>query len=241
MVKRIHIAYIFILFGFFWSNAQERYAALIHKGNQQYEKGNFERSVSHFMDAATKNPKDFVAHYNLGNALYKQKKYEEAASEYEKAAQLASTKEHKVAALYNQGNVYMQTQNANKAAQLYKQALKQDPYNETIRKNYEIAKLKEKENQQQNQDDNKGGKGGDNQDQQKEQNNPKQGNGGQQKHNEGKGDEQEQNSPAPQQKGMPKDEQEALLNRIEGKEQETARKILNKNSYSMPRSNEKDW
>lgn len=86
-----------------------------------------------------------------------------------------------------------------------------------------------------------GGKGGNDQDQQKEQNNPKQGNEGQQKRNEGKGNEQKQNSPAPQQKGMPKDEQDALLNRIEGKEQETARKILNKNSYSMPRSNEKDW
>ena len=40
---------------------------------------------------------------------------------------------------------------------------------------------------------------------------------------------------------MPIDLEDAILNRVGNKERETAKRILNKNSYSMPQSNEKDW
>ena len=75
--------------------------------------------------------------------------YEEAKAEYEKAEKLSTTLPDKSAALYNLGNSYMMQENSKKAAELYKQALKQDPYNESVRKNYEIAMLKEKEKEQQ--------------------------------------------------------------------------------------------
>lgn len=242
MIKRIYIAYIFTFFGFFYSFAQESYKTLIYEGNQQFEKGNYEGSSSKFMGAVKQNPKDFAAHYNLGNALYKQKKYDEAKAEYEKASALAQTKADKTAALYNQGNVYMQSENPQKAAELYKQALKYDPYNETVRKNYEIAMLKDKENQQQQKGKNGGGGGGEGKDKSQDQEKDPKGqeqNGVQGNQNQG----QDPNETKNQNNGsnIPKDEQDAILNRIEGRERETARKILNKNSYAMPQSNEKDW
>ena len=40
---------------------------------------------------------------------------------------------------------------------------------------------------------------------------------------------------------MPEDLEKSILNRVENKERETAKRILNKNSYSMPQSNDKDW
>ena len=40
---------------------------------------------------------------------------------------------------------------------------------------------------------------------------------------------------------MPKELENAILNKIGDKEKETAKRILNKDSYSMPQSNEKDW
>ena len=55
------------------------------------------------------------------------------------------------------------------------------------------------------------------------------------------------NGEIPQQKNdnseskLPKDIENALLNQIKEKEQETTRRILNKNSVSVPRSREKDW
>jgi len=140
---------VLMIFGLMFFSAQENYNTLIFKGNQQFDKKNYDNASSKYMEAAKLNEKDFTAHYNLGNALYKRKMYDEAKAEFEKAENLATTIPDKSAALYNSGNAYMQKNDSKKAAELYKQALKQDPYNETIRKNYEIAMRKEKEKQQQ--------------------------------------------------------------------------------------------
>ena len=238
---------VLMIFGLMFFSAQENYNTLIFKGNQQFDKKNYDNASSKYMEAAKLNEKDFTAHYNLGNALYKRKMYDEAKAESEKAEKLATTIPDKSAALYNSGNAYMQKNDSKKAAELYKQALKQDPYNETIRKNYEIAMLKEKEKQQQQQQkNNSGGGGGDNKNKDQNQgedkgNTPKQEQGnGQQNKGEGEGNDPNQSKNNDADK-MPKDLENSILNRVENKERETAKRILNKNSYSMPQSNEKDW
>lgn len=235
-----------IFFGLNFISAQENYNTLVYEGNRQFEKKNYEASSSKYMAAVKLNDKDFTAHYNLANSLYKREKYEEAQAEYQKAQALAQTLPDKSAALYNLGNTYMQTNNHEKAAEFYKLALKQDPYNETIRKNYEIAKLKEKEQQnQQNQKNNGDGGGGGKDKQESKDGKGEKQNGGQGGNEKGEGGENgnnpDQNKNENNGSNIPKDQQNAILNRVENKERETARKILNKNSYSMPQSNEKDW
>lgn len=227
-------------------SAQENYNILVHKGNQEFAKKNYEEASTQFMNAVKINEKDFSAHYNLGNSLYKRKMYEEAKAEYAKADQLAVSLPDKAAALYNLGNSHMQNNDSKKAAELYKQALKQDPRNESIRKNYEIAMLKEKEKEEQKKDKNNSGGGGGGKDQDKGENKGKekgntpdnQAGSGQKSKSEGDGED-------PNKKGndgkMPEDLENSIMNRVENKERETAKRILNKNSYSMPQSNEKDW
>ncbi len=224
---------------------QENYRTLVHEGNQKFDGKDYDGASSKYMEAVKSNDKDFTAHYNMGNALYKSKKYEEAKAEFEKAEKLSQTLPDKAAALHNLGNTYMQMSEPEKAADYYKKALKQNPYSEATRKNYEIAKLKEKEQQQKNQE-NKSGKGGGGNDQNKgeDQKGDKdqkqdQGNG---KQNEGKSDQGNNPQQNPNNEGkMPKNLENAILDKINEKEKETARRILNKNSYSMPESNEKDW
>lgn len=225
--------------------AQENYRTLVHEGNQKYNRENYDGASSKYMEAIQFNDKDFTAHYNLGNALYKNKKYEEAKVEFEKAQKLSQTLPDKAAALYNLGNTYMQMNQPEKAADYYKQSLKQDPYNEATRKNYEIAKLKEKENQQKKNQENTSGKGGGKDPQKEDQTGtPKDQNQDQGKGQQNQGESPEGN-PSDSNKNnegkMPKDLEKALLNKVGDKEKETARRILNKNSYSMPESNEKDW
>lgn len=225
------------------SSAQENYNTLVYKGNQEFEKKNYESASSEFMSAAQLKDQDFAAHYNLGNSLYKRKMFEEAKAEYEKANQRAVSLPDKAAALYNLGNIHMQTNDSKKAADFYKQALKQDPRNEAIRKNFEIAMLKEKEKEsEKNKKNNSDGSGGNDEDQ-----DPKK---GQEKGNTpdnqpGNGENKEGNENDPAKDGengkMPGDLEKSILDRVEGKERETAKRILNKNSYSMPQSNEKDW
>ncbi len=232
-------------------SAQRSYNSLIHEGNRDFNQKNYESSSTNYLKAAELNQKDFTAHYNLGNALYKRKMYDEAKAEYEKAQKLAVNKPDKVASLYNMANSYMQTKNLDKAAELYKKSLKLDPTNESIRKNYEIAKLKQKQ-QQQNQKnaDKNNQKEGENQQQNQNQNQqgeqPKQnaqpgGNSQQQQGNGENGNQPNQNNQEKNGNNLPKDLEKAIMNRVEDKEKETARRILNKNGYSIPESNEKDW
>ena len=199
------------------------------------------------MEAAKINDKDFTAHYNLGNSFYKRKMYEEAKAEFKKAEQNATNTPDRAAAIYNLGNSHIQTNDSKTAAELYKKALKQDPYNEAIRKNYEIAMMKEKEKEDQKKQQGKSGGGGGN-DKDKDQNKgdekgktPENQSGSGQK-NKGEGDGNDPNKSKGENEGkMPKDLENSILNRVENKERETAKRILNKNSYSMPQSNEKDW
>ena len=235
----------FLALGSVFFSAQENYKTLVFKGNQQFDKENYESSSSKYMEAVQLNENEFMAHYNLGNSLYKRKMYEEAKAEYEKAEKLSTTLPDKSAALYNLGNSYMMQENSKKAAELYKQALKQDPYNESVRKNYEIAMLKEKEKEQQK---NKKDDSGEGDEQSKEKNKgqdkgdqpQKEAGNGQQNKGEGDGKDPNENKNNNSDK-MPKDLEDAILNRVGNKERETAKRILNKNSYSMPESNEKDW
>ncbi len=225
---------------------QESYRNLVYEGNQKFDGKDYEGASSKYMEAIKSNDKDFTAHYNMGNALYKSKKYEEAKAEFEKAEKLSQTLPDKTAALHNLGNAYMQMNQPEKAADYYKKALKQDPHSEVTRKNYEIAKLKEKEKQQQKNEQNNSGKGGGGNDQNKEDDQKgdkdkkqDQGNGPQ---NEGKSDQGDNPKQNQNNEGrMPKNLENAILDKINEKEKETARRILNKNSYSMPESNEKDW
>ncbi|MEN2434924.1 tetratricopeptide repeat protein [Weeksellaceae bacterium A-14] len=245
MVNKIYFLLIF-LSALFPLHAQKSYNALIFEGNRAFDSRDYDKASSRYMEAARLKNKDFASHYNLGNALYKSKKYDEALAEYQKAESAAGNSNDKVAASYNMGNAYMQTGKADKAAEYYKKALKQDPYNDRIRKNYEIAMLKQKQQQnqkqQKNRDQNNQNKGKDGKDQDKNKNQNNQ-NGGQDKQNQGKGDgDQPQKKNDENNSGkMPKDLEDAILNRVKNREQETARKILNKNSYSAPQSNEKDW
>lgn len=230
---------IFVFFVLFFlggsSSAQSRYNILMYEGNQAFKSNKFEAATSKFMEVARSDEKDFAAHYNLGNSLYKSKKYEEAKAEFEKAGEIAQTLSDKASALHNLGNTYMKLNQPEKAAEYYKQSLKQEPHNEATRKNYEIAKLKEKQNQQ-NQNESEG-KNGDEQDQ-GQQGDGKNQNEGQQ--GQGKSD----NSSADGKNNdgtLPKGMEDAILKKIAEKERETARRILNKDSYSIPESNEKDW
>jgi tetratricopeptide (TPR) repeat protein len=246
MILKTTFSAILAIFCTLFFSAQENYNTLVYKGNQEFNSKNYESASGKYVEAVKINPNDFTAHYNLGNSFYKRKMYDEAKAEFEKAQQHATSLPDKAAALYNLGNTNFQKNDTKKAAEFYKKALKQDPYNEAIRKNYEIAMLKEKEKENQKKQNGKSG-GGEN-DQGKDPNKGQekgktpenQAGSGQKNKGQGEGNDPDKNKGENEGK-IPKDLENSLLNRLENKERETAKRILNKNSYSMPQSNEKDW
>ena len=257
----VHISLFFL--GLIAVKAQESLNTLIFRGNRSFDKQKYGEATSTFSEAVKKNEKDFGAHYNLGNSLYKIKKYDEAIAEYQKAQKNTNNKDEKAASYYNEGNAHLQNGDGEKAVNAYKNALKFDPDNEAILKNLQIAKKKQKQkdnkqnqqNQQQNQQNNQNKNQDNNQNQQGDQNqenknnntkNQPNGNIGDQ--NKGKGNqgaEKQNQKNEPQdpndQNKIPKDLQKLILQRSANQERETAKKLLNKNGYYSPESNTKDW
>lgn len=257
----VHISLIFL--GLVTVKAQESLNTLIFRGNRSFDKQKYGEATSTFSEAVKKNEKDFGAHYNLGNSLYKIKKYDEAIAEYQKAQKNTNNKDEKAASYYNEGNAHLQNGDGEKAVNAYKNALKFDPDNEAILKNLQIAKKKQKQkdnkqnqqNQQQNQQNNQNKNQDNHQNQQGDQNqenknnntkNQPNGNIGDQ--NKGKGNqgaEKQNQKNEPQDPNypnkIPKDLQKLILQRSANQERETAKKLLNKNGYYSPESNTKDW
>lgn len=257
----VHISLFFL--GLIAVKAQESLNTLIFRGNRSFDKQKYGEATSTFSEAVKKNEKDFGAHYNLGNSLYKIKKYDEAIAEYQKAQKNTNNKVEKAASYYNEGNAHLQNGDGEKAVNAYKNALKFDPDNEAILKNLQIAKKKQKQkdntqnqqNQQQNQQNNQNKNQDNNQNQQGDQNqenknnntknqpngnigdqNKGKGNQGAEKQNQ-KNEPQDPNDP----NKIPKDLQKLILQRSANQERETAKKLLNKNGYYSPESNTKDW
>lgn len=257
----VHISLFFL--GLIAIKAQESLNTLIFRGNRSFDKQKYGEATSTFSEAVKKNEKDFGAHYNLGNSLYKIKKYDEAIAEYQKAQKNTNNKDEKAASYYNEGNAHLQNGDGEKAVNAYKNALKFDPDNEAILKNLQIAKKKQKQkdnkqnqqNQQQNQQnkqnknqDNNQNQQGDQNQENKNNNTKNQPNGNIGDQNKGKGNqgaEKQNQKNEPQDPNdpnkIPKDLQKLILQRSANQERETAKKLLNKNGYYSPESNTKDW
>ena len=80
------------------------------------------------------------AEYNLGNTIYKHKKYGEAITNYKNATQTAKNNLQKHKAFHNLGNAYMQDKNYKLAVASYKNALKANSRDEKTRYNLALAK-----------------------------------------------------------------------------------------------------
>ena len=204
-----------------------------HRGNQSFEKGDFDDASYHYLKTLEDKSDDFRAQYNLGNTLYKKNQYSDAVSTYQKTA-----------ALYNLGNAYYKNKQQKEAVDSYKQALKLDPNNQTILKNLQIALQKKDSKQQQEQDQQ--------QSQQQQQNNEQ--NKGEKenpmdmyapendklKKEQQEGQQQEENSNK-EEPNQPKELEKELLRYIEERERHTAKRALGKQGYAQPQSNRKDW
>ena len=215
-----------------------------HRGNQSFEKGDFDDASYHYLKTLQNKSEDFRAQYNLGNTLYKKNQYSDAVSTYQKALKNAKTKEQKTATLYNLGNAYFKNKQQKEAVDSYKQALKLDPNNQTILKNLQIALQKKDSKQQQQEQD---------QQQSQQQQNNEQNKGEKEnpmdmyapendklKKEQQEGQQQEENSNK-EEPNQPKELEKELLRYIEERERHTAKRALGKQGYAQPQSNRKDW
>ena len=73
----------------------------IRSGNRAFDKEDYTQSEIDYRKGIQKEKNSTESHYNLGNSLYQQGKYQEAAKAFNQAAQLTDDKEKKAPSYHN--------------------------------------------------------------------------------------------------------------------------------------------
>ena len=164
-MKRIDKIIIGISVGFLCAGTvmgQKAERDRIREGNKLYNKEQFTEAEIAYRKSIGVNPRSIEGAYDLGNALYKQKKYPEAAEQYQLVAsqgeRLLSENPANVKRLaqvfHNLGNISMQSKEYAKSIEAYKQSLRLNPSDDETRYNLALAqKLLENQDNQEDQQD----------------------------------------------------------------------------------------
>jgi len=99
----------------------------IRDGNSSYDNKKYAEGEIAYRKALDKNSKSYEAAFNVGNALYKQGKYLDAASQFSTLTEATKDKDKLSKLYYNLGNSYVRANKFDEAIEAYKKALLQNP------------------------------------------------------------------------------------------------------------------
>lgn len=222
--KRKYTAAVMLMLIFMSAQAQSDRNS-IREGNRLFRSGKFAESEVSYRKAMEKNPRNPQAAYNLGNALFAQRKDSAAVVAYQSGVQLETSKIRKAMGYHNIGVVCQSHKMFAEAIEAYKNALRLNPKNDQARYNLELCKRQQK-NQQNKQNQDK-------QDQKKDEN------GKDQKKEQQKQDKKDQKQ---QDKNkMSKDNAEQLLNAAIQQEKNTQKRMKDKMQQPRSRKLDKNW
>jgi tetratricopeptide (TPR) repeat protein len=216
MKSKKYITTALFLFFTITSIAQADKAA-VKSGNEAYKKSDFEKAITQYLEATKANDKNTTAQFNLGNALYKADKKEDAIIAYDKVAADATNAIEKSNALYNKGVVMQKDKQLQDCIDAYKKALLQDATNADARHNLQLALQQQKQQKEE-------------QKKEKEKKQDKQ-------NNDNKKDEKK---PKEQQSNISKNDAEQKLKALEQREKELQDK-MHKTGNAKNNNAEKDW
>jgi Ca-activated chloride channel homolog len=192
--------------------------ARMREGSALERRGKFEEAVRKYQDALVLEPDNVRIHYDLGRALYRMKKYPEAAAEFQLGL-LSKARSLKARSLYNIGNCQFRQNGLDAAIASYSQTLMLDPGDRQAKQNLEFCwKMKDQPKQQK-----------------------RDSTGTQQPQNQPPQDRQQpQPQPAQARKGeISKEQAERMLQALQGKEREDMKK--QQKQPKQPAAGGKDW
>ena len=216
----------------------------IRKGNREYGNSKFSESEILYRKAVDKNKQSPDAVFNIGDALYRQNKFEDAGKQFIENANQSEDKGKKSAGLYNLGNSLLKANKVQESIEAYKSSLKLNPESKEAKYNLAYAQdvLKQQQQQQQKQQQDK-----DKQDKNKDKNKEDQNKDKKDQNNKNNDQQKDQNNKdqkqqsQEQQQGISKDDARRLLNALANDEKNVQKKVeLAKASKSKVRTI-KNW
>ena len=200
----------------------------IREGNRLFRSGKHADSEVSYRKAMEKNPRNPQAAYNLGNALFAQKKDSAAVVAYQSGVQLETSAIRKAMGYHNMGVVCQSHKMFSEAIEAYKNALRLNPKDDEARYNLELCKKQQKKQQDKKNQDKK--------DQKKDQN------GKDEKKDQDKKDQNKDKQKEKQDKNkMSKDNAEQLLNAAIQQEKNTQKRMKDKMQQPRSRKLDKNW
>ena len=232
MNRKIFSILVVFLLTFSSASFAQKESNDVRKGNSHYRQQEFTEAEVGYRRAIETNKDSYEAHYNLGDALFKQDKYADAQTEFETAAKMLdkkSDKERYAKSMHNIGNCSFAQQQYDKAVAAYQESLRANPKDNDTRYNLVKAMelLQQQQQQQQQNQDQKQDQQQQQQQQQQEQNQDQQ------------QEQQEQQQEQEQQDQMDKETAEQILQALEQDEQDTQEKL--QRQQGKKRRVEKEW
>ena len=146
----------------------------VRRGNRLYERLDYDRAEERYREAQQLSDTCFEATFNLGDALYKQQRFDEAEKIFTALAADSTRNDlDRAHSYYNLGNSLFQQKKYQEALAAYKRSLRLNPADLETKYNYAYTKKYIEDNQQ------GGGGGGGNNNQNQNQNDQNQQGGGQ--------------------------------------------------------------
>jgi len=115
--------------------------SLYEDGNKYYHRSQFSQAQNAYEQAiALDGGRKFLqAKFNLANALFQQKKYDEATKQFQSFIEQSTTDSWKEQAYYNLGNTFLAVKDYSSAINSFKQSLRINPKDEDARYNLALA------------------------------------------------------------------------------------------------------
>lgn len=222
--------------------------SLNNTGVESFKKEQFVDAEVNFKKGLKKSKDSFELNYNLGDAYYKQQKYDEAIESFQTSLSKTEDNQLKSKALHNIGNSLLKSQKIKESVESYKNALKLNPNDPDTKYNLSYALSLLKQQEQKQQDKNQNDKNQDKQDQKDQNKNDQQDKNKQDEKNQQQQEQKPQNKDQeakqdnlkqPEKNKISKEEAERILEALKNNEKDLQKKLRKK--VGVPVQTDKDW